>query len=233
MIRQAAVLAGGLGSRLGPLTESTPKPLLEVGGRPFLRWLVDELRRQGLGRILLLAGFGAEALAAEFRGDADVAISIEPAPLGTGGALRLAAPQLDDTFLLLNGDSLFDVDYGALEGSLGDGEAVLALRRVRDAARYGVARLDGRRITAFQSNGMSAAGLINGGVACLRRTVLDRIAGGRAVAIESEIYPALAAEGLLRGRVFDAPFIDIGTPEDFARGQSFVPELLQGRRPAA
>jgi NDP-sugar pyrophosphorylase family protein len=233
VIRQAAVLVGGLGSRLGPLTASTPKPLLGVGGRPFLRWLVDELRRQGLRRILLLAGFGAEVLTAEFRGDADVAISIEPAPLGTGGALRLAAAQLDDTFLLLNGDSLFDIDYGELPASLGDGEAVLALRQVRDAARYGLARLEAGRITAFQSNGLSGAGLINGGVAFLRRTVLARIAPDRAVSIESEIYPALAGEGLLRGRVFDAPFIDIGTPADFARGQSFVPQLLQGRRPAA
>jgi len=227
------VLVGGLGSRLGPLTASTPKPLLEVGGRPFLRWLVDELRRQGLRQILLLAGFGAEVLAAEFRGDADVAISIEPAPLGTGGALRLAAAQLDDAFLLLNGDSLFDIDYGALSASLGAGEAVLALRQVRDVARYGVASVAAGRVTAFRSNGLGGAGLINGGVACLRRTVLTRIAPGRSVSIEAEIYPVLAAEGQLRGRVFDAPFIDIGTPQDFTRGQSFVPQLLQGRRPAA
>jgi D-glycero-D-manno-heptose 1,7-bisphosphate phosphatase len=229
MIEQAVVLVGGLGTRLGPLTASTPKPMLDVGGRPFLRWLVDALRRQGVRQVLLLAGFAAEALAEAFGGDADVQISIEPEPLGTGGALAFAAPRLQDAFLLLNGDSLFDIDGRELAASLGDGDAVLALRQVPNAARYGVASLEGDRVTAFQSNGLSAPGLINGGVAYLRRDVVARVPPGRAVSIESEIYPALAAEGLLRGKVFAAPFIDIGTPEDFARAQTYVPKVLLGR----
>ena len=155
-------------------------------------------------------------------------ISVEPAqPLGTGGALRFARPRLKEAFLLLNGDSMFHIDCGELPPRLREGEAVLALRQVPNIARYGAVTLESDRITAFQSSGPSAAGLINGGVAYVRRCVVDRVPLDRAVSLETEIYPTLALEGLLRGSAFDAPFIDIGTPEDFARAQTFVPDALR------
>ncbi len=113
MMRQAVILCGGLGTRLGPLTVRTPKPLLQVGAAPFLDVLLFELGRHGFRRILLLACFEAEQLVAYARStpfkaqfDLEIEVAIEPQPAGTGGALWGARDWLDDDFLLINGDFL-------------------------------------------------------------------------------------------------------------------------------
>ena len=236
MIRQAVVLVGGLGTRLGALTAQTPKPLLEVAGRPFLDRLLDELARHQIADILLLAGFGAEQVQARLAGRPGVRVRVEPRPLGTGGALRLARDALDDAFFLLNGDSLFDINLWDL-ALVAQGEPTLALRHVEDAGRYGAAALDRRRITAFAERAPqgasphggpphTAAGLINGGVGVLTRAVVDHIAPDRPVSLEGEVYPELARRGALRGRIYDRPFLDIGVPGDFARAQTWAPQVL-------
>jgi D-glycero-D-manno-heptose 1,7-bisphosphate phosphatase len=227
-MRQAVVLAGGLGTRLGELTKSTPKPALDVGGRPFLLWLLDELRRYGVTQTLVLAGFQAGLIRNIVSGCDDVTVLVEPEPLGTGGALRLAADRLETTFYFLNGDSLFDVNLLALSAEIGDGLGALSLRPVADGSRFGEVGLDGDRITAFRERPeRPGPTVINGGVACLRRGILDWIPGTGAVSIERDVYPRLAENGLLRGRVFDRPFIDIGIPDDFVRAQTYVPEILR------
>ena len=130
MIEQAVILCGGRGSRLGALTTATPKPLLPVGEAPFLDVLLFELGRHGIRRILLLAGFAAPlvaeyaaatALAARF--GLTVEVAVEPEEAGTGGALWHARRRLDDVFLLLNGDSWFDINL-----------LDLAIRLARDPA---------------------------------------------------------------------------------------------------
>lgn len=220
---QAAILVGGLGTRLGTLTRETPKPMLPVGGRPFLGWLIEILRHHGAREILLLAGYRADPILDAFAEDPDIAIVTEPEPLGTGGALRHALGRLAPEFLLLNGDSVFDCDLQALAGEqIGDG-AVLALRAVPDASRYGSVELEGGVVRRFYE-GASGPGLINAGVAKIDRRVIAGLAEG-AISIEREVYPHLAAEGRLRGQVFDGDFIDIGTPEDFERGQTVVPAI--------
>src|SRR5437762_10820167 len=117
MIEQAVILCGGRGTRLGALTAELPKPLLPVDGAPFLDLLLFELGRHGIGRILLLAGFAAERIAeyaattpTKERFALQIEIGVEPAPAGTGGALWQARDQLADRFLLLNGDSWFDIN---------------------------------------------------------------------------------------------------------------------------
>jgi D-glycero-D-manno-heptose 1,7-bisphosphate phosphatase len=227
MITQAVVLVGGLGTRLGSHTRDTPKPLLDVGGRPFLSWLVDELRRHGLSDILLLAGFKAERII-EALGDApDIRIIVEPEPLGTGGALRFAADHLAERFFFLNGDSLFDLNLWDLASAAPEAEATLAVRPLADVSRYGPVVLEGSRIVRFDERPEAPGpGLINGGVGVFSRHVVERIAPGVATSIERDIYPLIAAEGLLAGRSYDRPFIDIGVPEDFDRAQAFVPARL-------
>lgn len=228
-IEQAVVLAGGLGTRLGELTKGTPKPLLEVGGKPFLAHLVGELRRQGVERILISGGFAGEKLVAAFAGQPDVTVRIEPEPLGTGGALHFVAGDLDDRFFFMNGDSLFDIDVWDLDRAGVGAPAALALRRVEDAGRYGSVELDGETITAFGEKRGPGPGVINGGVAALSRSVLDLIATGRAVSIEAEVYPVLAERGELKGRIYDGAFLDIGVPEDFARSHDWIRGVLAGR----
>ena len=120
---QAAILVGGLGTRLGSLTASTPKPLIDVGGRPFLDYVLLHLKRHSIDRVLLLAGYKAEQImlyahvaGTEF--EMDVSVSTEIMPAGTGGALWLAQDKLDDIFLLLNGDTYLDLDPKLLLGDL-------------------------------------------------------------------------------------------------------------------
>jgi len=233
---QAVILVGGRGTRLGALTRSTPKPLLEVGGRPFLDWLIEEVARHGIPRITLLAGFEAERFAPyrdrTLRG-ARIEVLTEPEPLGTAGALRLFRDRLAPHFLLLNGDTLFDVNLLRLPGAWRAGTlGVLALRREAPGARYGTVALgtDGA-VAGFAprpADGI-ARGPINGGVYLLDRAIVERIAPGP-VSLEAGVFPALAAEGRLRGVGFDGCFLDIGMPEDYAAAQAAIPAMA--RRPA-
>lgn len=239
-IRQAVILCGGLGSRLGALTEETPKPLLAVGGRPFLEILVQELTRYGVEEVLLLAAYRSErieafaaALPERLGRPLRVSVSIEPERAGTGGALHFARDRLADRFLMLNGDSLFDVDLYALAGLLGAepaAEAAVALRPLPEAGRYDDVVLEGTRITRFGGrSGSAGPALINGGVYAMRRTILSAMAP--ACSLERDILPGLAMSGRLLGLPAEGFFLDIGVPEDFARAQTAIP--THRRRPAA
>ncbi len=230
---QAVFLVGGLGSRLGALTRDTPKPLIEVAGRPFLAWLVEDVVRQGVRDILLLCGYRApqiEAAMAAFRTQGvRIDCSVEPEPRGTGGALAFARNRLDAQFFLLNGDSLFRIPLGELARfDLGEGAmARIALKREPDAGRYGAVSLNGDRVTGFSEKApaQTDAGLINGGVYWMDRRLLALAPQG-AFSLERDLFPRLAAEGGLEGRVFEAPFIDIGVPASLAEAQGVVPAAL-------
>jgi len=235
-MKQTVILAGGLGTRLGKLTASTPKPLLEVSGRPFLHYLIDHLTRHGTKHIILLVGPHAHHFR-EFETQIDPKnlrldiVSDVPAA-GTGGALRFASHILDDQFLLLNGDSYFD--FNLLDLALPkwpeDNAARIALRRVTDASRYGSVVLEGEKVTKFGEKSGNGEGLINGGVYWLSKSLFDQEADGL-ISIENDIFPKAAAEGRLGGTVYDGAFIDIGIPKDFQRAQSLLPQWQ--RRPAA
>ena len=235
-MKQAVILADGLGTRLGELTASTPKPLLEVGGRPFLKYSIDHLVRHGIQHVILVVGthahhfrnFKAQINPKHVRLDivSDVPIT------GTGGAHRFASSLLADQFLLLNGNSYFDFNLLDLASPSWTDDIVarIALRRVTDSARYGSVALEDGRVTQFGEKSESGDGLINGGVYWLRKSLLDQDASG-SMSIENDIFPKAAAAGRLGGAVYDGAFIDIGTPEDFQRSQSLLPQWQ--RRPAA
>ena len=234
---QAVFLVGGLGARLGALTRAAPKPLMQVAGRPFLAWLVEEVVRQGVRDVVFLCGYLAPQIEQAMRGLAEqgvcVAHSIEPEPLGTGGALAYARPHLAERFFLLNGDSLFRIGLADLARD-GEGESPLvrlALREETDAARYGSVVLTGETVMGFseKQTGAGSRGLINGGVYYVRRSLLDLCPFGP-FSLERELFPRLAAEGRLQGRIFNAPFIDIGLPASLEVAQTFVPAALQASR---
>lgn len=234
--KQAVFLVGGLGTRLGELTRTTPKPLVEVAGRPFLDWLVDETLRQGVRDVLLLSGYRASQIETAMARLADQGVklthSVEPEPLGTAGALAHAREHLAEDFLLLNGDSLFRVDLADLiRPGAPDALVRLSLRQEADAGRYGSVQLDGERVTGFAEKLVSETptpGLINGGVYWMRREVVEALPPGPS-SLERDVLPALVAAGRVEGRVYDAPFIDIGVPESLALAQTYVPEALQAK----
>ncbi|MCB4768723.1 HAD-IIIA family hydrolase [Ancylobacter sp. Lp-2] len=246
MLSQALILCGGLGTRLGDLTAATPKPMLPVAGRPFLDHLIQEVARYGITRIVLLAGRFGEQIVDAFDGKrlygADIEVLVEPAPLGTGGALAFAGPRLDDEFLLLNGDSWIDADLVRFARAFREAKAAepglaaqMLLQHVPDAGRFGSVTLDGHHVRAFLEKSPERAGkpgLINAGVYLLTREILDLIPAGTACSLEADVLPRLVAAG--RVAAVPAPagsyFIDIGVPETFARVQEELPRVR--RRPA-
>ena len=236
---QAAVLVGGLGTRLGALTAATPKPLLTCGDRPFLAWLLRELCRFGVEEVLLLTGHLSETVEAALPGIVNalpkplhVSCSREEQPSGTGGALFHARDRLQDRFLLCNGDSWLDFNLAQLlsDSARDPGEVIgrMVLRRLDDASCYGVAETDGDRVTGFRERPEPGQpGTINAGLYLFDRRVLGAVAP--ICSLERDVLPGLAARGALRGTVADGYFIDIGISADLARAQTELPARLRRR----
>jgi D-glycero-D-manno-heptose 1,7-bisphosphate phosphatase len=238
MANQCVILIGGLGTRLGAKTRTTPKPLLDVGGTPFLETLFGEARRRRFDDFLLLAGHRSDAVVAflaereiEKRFVCRVELSIEPTPLGTGGALVHALPLLHDDFLLLNGDTWFDFNWlDLMANARRDGaDAALALREIVVRDRYDTVELDGSLVRTIRPRGQSLArALINGGVYSFTRRAVEGSAARSS--LESDILPRLVGRDALRGYRYGGFFIDIGVPESLAAAAILVPE--RRRRPA-
>ncbi|MGE0420029.1 MAG: HAD-IIIA family hydrolase, partial [Acetobacteraceae bacterium] len=238
-VTQCAVLVGGLGTRLGALTASTPKPILPCGDRPFLGWLLREFVRFGVTDFLLLTGHlseeiekAAATIQAALPGDVTVSLSEEPIRAGTGGAVYHARDRLAERFLLCNGDSLFDCNLAnLLAAGAADDDGVtgrMVLRQLEDASRYGVVALDGDRVVDFRERPPpGTAGTINGGIYLFHRRLIDALSP--ACSLEGEVMPGLARAGTLRGQVADGYFRDIGVPDDFARAQTEIPAVLRRR----
>jgi NDP-sugar pyrophosphorylase family protein len=224
-IRQACILVGGMGTRLGDMTRSVPKPLLEIApGVSFLDIVIEQVARQGFTDVVLLAGYLGHLVRER--------VLVEPEPRGTGGALAYARAVIAPRFLLLNGDSFFNINIRALAAQAAGIEALVALRRVSNASRYGTVDLEGNRIVHFREKASDVTGsaLINTGVYVVDASVLDRIRT-LPCSIERDVFPVLAQEGRLAGDIREGYFLDIGLPETLERGRR---ELLALRcRPAA
>lgn len=234
MLRQAVVLVGGLGTRLGERTKTVPKPMLDIGGRPFLDTLLDEVVRYGVfDEILLLAGHKADIVESHYagaaRGRAKVLVSRETEPLGTGGALVHARDLLHDRFLLLNGDSLFDFNLLDLIARAQGGRVHMALRDGVVGDRYGRVILDGDVVREFIAPGAGATGPVNAGIYVIDKSVVADITKLPA-SLEQDAFPGLVRSGELRGTAYRGYFIDIGIPDDFERADRELQDKL--RRPA-
>jgi D-glycero-alpha-D-manno-heptose 1-phosphate guanylyltransferase len=234
----AAVLAGGLGTRLRSALNDRPKVLAPVSGRPFLTYLLDMLRAASVRRVVLLTGYKGEqvetALGQYYQG-MTLVYSAEPSPLGTGGALHAALPQLDSsTILLLNGDSYCGMNLEVFadfhQGKSAD--ASLALTHVDDAARYGRVETTAQgRVTGFvEKQSTSGPGWINAGVYLLERGLIEEIPTGRPVSLEREVLPTWIERKTVYGQRRTRPFLDVGTPESFLRAAAFMQKVLKAPR---
>jgi len=227
-LKQAVFLVGGRGERLGALTDDTPKPMLLVGGKPFLTYLIEKAVALGLEDIVLLAGYKGGQIAAHYAKNpvpgGRIRVVVEPNKLGTGGALWEARDVLKPRFLLANGDTLFDFNWLDLAPpATSDVQGVLALRPIEAAGRYSTVKVAGGRITAFGEPDFSAdKHLINGGVYVLDREIALNQTGEQ-VSLEEELFPRIAAQGKLAGIIANDYFIDIGVPDDLERAQQEIP----------
>ncbi len=224
----AAILAGGLGTRLRSVLPAKPKVLAPVRGRPFLTYLLDQLAAEGVQEVVFCIGYMA-ALVEETLGARHQSIRLtysrENEPLGTGGALRRALPLFSsDPVLVMNGDSFMEVDLpGYLRWFLERGaEASLVLARVPDTDRFGrVATDEKERVLGFEEKGAHPGpGWINAGIYLLKKKILQSIPAGTPFSLERELFPRLLGGQLYAFRS-EGRFIDIGTPESYCAAQAF------------
>jgi mannose-1-phosphate guanylyltransferase len=238
-LMHAVVLVGGFGTRLRPLTNSTPKSMLPVAHVPLIVRHIGQLERGGVERVTLALGFLPEPFVAAFPdgrcGRVRLDYAIEPEPLDTAGAVRFAAEHagIDETFVVTNGDVLTDLAFADLVRTHREAgaEATIHLIAVDDPSGFGVAERDpSGRIVRFVEKpapGTEPSKLINAGTYVLEPRVLDRIPGDRRASIERETFPAITADGGLYSLATDDYWIDAGRPELYRRANL---DLVNGRR---
>jgi D-glycero-alpha-D-manno-heptose 1-phosphate guanylyltransferase len=229
------LLVGGMGTRLRPVLSSKPKPLAPIGDISFLELLVLQLRSQGMRRLVMCTGFQThmieETLGDGRKWNVRIEYSKESIPLGTAGAMKHAKHLISDAsdFLVMNGDSFLELDFHQLIGFHRErrGWASIAVRRVADAARYGSVEVIGQgRVVRFREKlRLQEPGLVNGGIYVFKREVLEHIPEGPA-SLEKDVLPGLIERGTFAMEQAGM-FIDIGTPEDYARAQALYQQLSE------
>lgn len=223
---KVVILAGGKGTRLGNLTQNTPKPFLKVSGRPFVLYLKDYLQRFGFSDIYLSLGHNAQNIETNILEQFSGTV-IEDVPLGTGGALKLCVNyfKLNEPFILMNGDTFQPLNLKRLlmlQSKRVKKYGLVNLQVVEETDRYSNVIVDDETVLEFGGNvNDSAIKRINSGVYLLNPSIAEQIQDGF-VSLEDDIFPALAREGSLGYLSWQTPFIDIGIPTDFNRTTNFM-----------
>jgi NDP-sugar pyrophosphorylase family protein len=230
---KAVVLAGGFGTRLRPLSCTRPKLLFPICNRPLLDWTLERLAKSGVKEVVLAVNYMAEAFIQRY-GNSTRGMRLfhsrEEKPLGTGGPIKNAEKLIGrkEPFLVLNGDILTDFDYSKLmEKHIEKGAtATIALYRVADTSRYGIAELtEKNRVVRFvekPAREKAPSNLANAGIYALDPEIFDYTPGGQPVSIEREVFPKLADEGKLYGYDFEGSWIDIGKREDYLKANKLL-----------
>lgn len=225
----AAILAGGLGTRLRSVVSGRPKVLAEVNNRPFIACLLDQIGKAGVKKVVLCTGYLGEQVKAtfgDFYNGLTLLYSQEQLTLGTGGALRLCFPLLkSEPVLVLNGDSFCkaDLHYFLNLHVTKKSTASLLLVEVPDVGRYGSVQLsmDGKIVSFEEKGNKTGPGLINAGVYLLNHAFLESIPINTDVSLEHDMFPLWINRGLY-GFQTKGNFLDIGIPQDFATAGDFL-----------
>ena len=221
-IKEAIVLAGGLGTRLRDAIGEIPKPLAPIKDKPFLHFIFEYMKTQGIETAILSVGYKWEMIEKQF-GDEYLGIKIKYAVenerLGTGGGIKLALQQVQgEQCYVLNGDTYFDIDLNTLaDFHLGsNAECTLAAKSLSSFDRYGTIDIvaDGT-VTAFNEKMPKEEGVINGGIYCLSKSILNSLPNKAAFSFETDYFEPNAGTGKIKALVFDDYFMDIGIPEDY------------------
>ena len=242
MTLQAVVLLGGIGTRLRPLTYTTPKQALPIAEVPMIERVLAHLLDHGVTGAVLSLGYLHEAFASLFEsgrfGTMDVTFAIEPEPLDTAGAIRFAAMAagIGERFLVVNGDILTDLDITemlAFHDSREGAEATIALAHVPESAAFGLVITDGAdgRVERFVEKppvDQAGPGLVNAGTYIFEARVIDRIAPDRRVSVEREVFPGIVADRALFAFPSSVYWTDTGTPAQYLAAQL---DIVAGRRP--
>jgi NDP-sugar pyrophosphorylase family protein len=230
---QTVVLAGGLGTRLGAITQRTPKPLVPVAGIPYLEHQLRLLVKQNLTDVILLVGYLGEQIEQHFRNGRSLGLrlrySYEQTPLGTGGALRNAEYLLEERFLVLYGDSYLPIEYAKVADPLVHADTLGALVLFLDTksetdVRPNVA-IDGRqRVIRYDKTAARDPELkyIDAGVMAMRKSVINLMSPNGSVSLEQDVFPRLIEKRMLAGVLTRQRFYDIGTPDRLRAIEAFL-----------
>ena len=238
---KAIILAGGIGTRLRPLSCTRPKLLFPVLNKPLLDGTLERLAEAGVNELILAVKYMAETFMQRYgksKHGIKISYSIEKKPMHTGGAIKYAEQLIghDEPFLVLNGDIFTTINYSELTKmhKKSNATATIALYRVEDPSRYGTVKLtNNNRITQFIEKaplGKAPSNLINAGIYVLDPKILDYIPAGHPVSIEREVFPNLAKEGKLAGCEFKDIWIDIGKPNDYLRANKLLLDAKTEKR---
>lgn len=226
-------MAGGFGTRLSHVVSDVPKPMAPVYGKPFLTYLIDRLIDAGICRVILATGYKHECIESYFGStyrDVEIVYSNEDTPLFTGGAIRQAAQKiLSEEFIVLNGDTLFDINFQKLYDFhiFHNANLTIALRQVIDTSRYGSVLCANNHIVSFNEKTESqGAGDINGGIYAINRAWLLNRNLPTKFSFEKELMQPMAGDPSFYGLSFNTYFIDIGVPEDYYRAQEEFKSLF-------
>ncbi|EDP7384945.1 NTP transferase domain-containing protein, partial [Campylobacter jejuni] len=215
---QAIILCGGLGTRLKSIIKDIPKPMAPINDKPFLEFIFEYLKKQGIKEVILAVSYKYEVIQEYFKDEflgIKIKYSIEKEPLGTGGAIKEALKFIKNEAYVLNGDTIFDIDLKKL--ILNNSKICLALKQMNDFDRYGTVELDSKNyIKLFKEKEFKKQGLINGGIYFLNKDIFNDFTLQEKFSFEEflqENYEKLKA----KAHIFDNYFIDIGVPGDYGR----------------
>jgi mannose-1-phosphate guanylyltransferase len=234
---QALILVGGEGTRLRPLTNTVPKPVLPLANRPFITYMIEWLAAHGFNEVVLSCMFLSAGIREvlgerEWKGTRLHYVE-EPEPRGTAGAVKFAEAVLAERFAVLNGDILTDFDISAQWRAHEEtgARATIALIEVEDPSAYGLVLTDAEgRVTDFlekPDRSPPGGAFINAGAYVLERDVLAPLPPDRAVSFEREVFPSLVGDGLFGFRA-EGYWIDIGTPERYLEATRYLLERAHG-----
>ncbi|MBL7899611.1 MAG: nucleotidyltransferase family protein [Crocinitomicaceae bacterium] len=225
-IKDAIILAGGLGTRLRSEIGEFPKVLAPVNGKPFLTYVLDYLKKNGIETAVLSVGYKAELIHEQFGDDYQgmkLIYAVEKEPLGTGGGMKLALEKNKaEMFFVLNGDTFFDIDLKQLETFhlLNKSTCTLALKKMKNVDRYGNVELDENgKIKAFSEKKFREEAVINGGIYCINRGILIHYPVNTPFSFETNYLENKPQAKNIFGKIFDNYFMDIGVPEDYQQFQ--------------
>ena len=233
-IREAIVLAGGLGTRLRSEIGEFPKPLAPINGEPFLTHVFKYLQKNGINKVVLSVGYKWELIEEKYGNqwnDISIKYAVEKERLGTGGAIKLAMKQINsDDFYVLNGDTLFDVNLLTLETFhfKNKSECSLALKKLQNVERYGCVELTEHKISAFKEKQFRDNTIINGGIYCINKSIINQFPNKDIFSFESDYLEKDTNSKLIFGCLFNEYFIDIGIPEDY---KAFENKVIEDSKP--
>lgn len=223
---EAIVLAGGMGTRLQSVIQNIPKPMAPVSGQPFLNFILDELRSQGVQRVVLSTGYKHEVVEEYYQNrykDLEIAYSVEDSPLGTGGAIKKALQNIRTPHaLVLNGDTLFKANLEEMKNIhfRNKADMTIALKKMHDCQRYGIVETKNQKVVRFREKSESSTGgAINGGIYLLKKDLLENGKFPEKFSIEKDFMETHFEDLTIVAYESDAYFIDIGIPEDYERAQ--------------